>query len=100
MAVPSITVHCPDCGSELIVDSSTGDVIEHRRPASRPRAVDLSRSQDLLRREQQQREQRLQTAIDAEKRRDQLLAEKFDRGLQRARENPGQPRPLRDIDLD
>lgn len=94
----ALTVRCPDCGSHMQIDAETGMVLEHH-PA-RARTVDLDRSQELLRRQQEQRDQRFQQSVHAEKNRDALLAKKFDQSLRRVRDNPDEPRPLRDVDLD
>ena len=89
---------CPDCGSQLKVDASTGLVLHHQ--PTRRRDVDLDRAQDQLRQQQEQRDRRFQESAEAEKRRGDLLARKFDQSLRRVKDNPDEPRPLRDFDLD
>ena len=95
-----IPVRCPGCNAELVVDAATGAVIEHHPPPAPARTVDLDRTQELLQRQQQERDRRFQASVQAEKQRDDLLTKKFDQGLRRARENPNAPRPIRDMDLD
>lgn len=94
----TLSIRCPDCGARLEVDRETGMVLSHQRQPGR--SVDLERSQDLLRQQDQERERRFQQSVAAEKKRDELLAKKFDQSLRRVRDNPDEPRPLRDVDLD
>ncbi|HXE32147.1 MAG TPA: hypothetical protein VN515_10150 [Terriglobales bacterium] len=93
-------VRCPDCGTELRVDAETGMVVGHKAPAVRHRGVDLDRSQDVLRRQEEERNQRFAQSVEAEKKRDELLSKKFDQSMRRVRDNPNEPRPIRDVDLD
>ena len=95
-----IEVRCPDCGSRMTVDIETGAVLAHEAPPARKRTVDLDRSQELLRRQQQERDRLFQASVEAEKQRDDVLAKKFDQSLRRVKDNPNTPRPLRDVDLD
>lgn len=94
-----LEIHCPDCGSQLRVDAETGLVLHHKAPAP-GRGVDLNRAQEQLRREQQERDRRFEASVEAEKKREDLLAKKFDQSLRRVQDNPDEPRPLRDFDLD
>ena len=95
-----ITVHCPDCGSELTIDADSGQVLDHRPAPARARSVDLERSQELLQRQERERDQRFRASVEAEKQRESVLAKKFEHSMKRVRDNPGDPRPLRDLDLD
>ena len=91
---------CPDCGSRLTVDIETGAVLAHEAVQAPRRTVDLNRTQDLLRRQQEERDRRFQASVQAEKQRDDVLAKKFDQQLRKVKDNPNMPRPLRDVDLD
>ncbi|HUX65993.1 MAG TPA: hypothetical protein VMV31_00735 [Terriglobales bacterium] len=93
-----LEVRCPDCGSQLRIDAETGLVLHHQ--PTRPRDVNLDRAHEQLRRQQEQRDRRFQESVEAEKRRDDLLARKFDQSLRRVQDNPDEPPPLRDFDLD
>lgn len=94
-----IEVKCPDCGSLLRIDPDTGFVLHHKGAPPR-HGVNLDRAQDQLRREEKARDRRFADSVEAEKKRDELLAKKFDQSLRRVKENPDEPRPLRDVDLD
>jgi hypothetical protein len=95
-----LTVRCPDCQAELVVDAATGTVLSHRKPKT-PLAggqtfetlfaeLDASkaRAEDLFEREK---------AAMADK--DRILEEKFREAMKRAEEDPDTP-PKRPFDLD
>jgi Zn-finger nucleic acid-binding protein len=95
-----LRIRCPDCGSELTVDEKTGAVIDHHRPQRSRADVDIGRANELLRREESERENKFRDSISAEKNRSEILRRKFEEGLKRAEKQPGEPPPTRDIDLD
>jgi hypothetical protein len=95
-----LTVACPDCGTEIVVDGATGAVLSHRA-AKAPLAGgkdfdallkglddDKARAEELFEREK---------AAFAD--RDRLLEEKFKEAMKRAEEEPDLP-PKRPFDLD
>ncbi|MBV8199660.1 MAG: hypothetical protein JOZ15_03455 [Acidobacteria bacterium] len=96
-----LSVTCPDCSSDLVVDAATGEVLSHRRPKQPPAGgkdlnallqgldQDKARAEDIFKRE-----------VAAMKDRDRLLEEKFREAVKRAEENPDQGRPPRPFDLD
>ena len=96
-----LTVRCPDCSSELVVDVATGQVLSHRK-AKQPLAggkdfdsllkgldEDKSRAEDIFTRE-----------VAALKDRDRILEEKFREAMRRAEEDPDEGPPPRPFDLD
>lgn len=96
-----LTVRCPDCSSELVVDVATGQVLSHRK-AKQPLAggkdfdsllkgldEDKSRAEDIFTRE-----------VAALKDRDRILEEKFREAMRRAEEDPDKGPPPRPFDLD
>lgn len=96
-----LTVRCPDCGSDLVIDASTGAVLSHRKP-KQPLAGgkdfdallkglddDKNRAEDVFQRE-----------VAAHKDRDRILEEKFREALRRAEEDPSEGPPPRPFDLD
>lgn len=102
-----VSVRCPDCGARLLVEAGSGRVVEHERaerggrgrPERAPR-VDLANAGDQLRAEESRRNRLFEESAAAERRRDEILDQKFDQALRRAREDPDSPPPPRDIDLD
>lgn len=96
-----LTVRCPECNSDLVVDAATGEILSHRRPKQAPAAgkdfdallkgldEDKARAADLFDRE-----------LAGMKDRDRLLEEKFREALRRAEEEPDEGPPRRPFDLD
>lgn len=100
-ATRKLTIRCPECESDLVIDAATGEILSHRRPkqqiaggkdfASLLRDLDegKAKAEDLFQRE-----------VAAVKDRDRLLEEKFQEALRRAEEEPDTGRPARPFDLD
>jgi hypothetical protein len=96
-----LTIACPDCGSELVVDSATGEILSHRKAKQPPAGgktfdallegldQDKARAENIFQRE-----------VAAMKDRDRLLEEKFREALRRAEEDPDEGPPRRPFDLD
>jgi hypothetical protein len=96
-----LTIRCPDCGSDLVVDSATGEILSHRK-AKQPPAGGKS-FDDLLQglgQEKARAEDIFQREVAAIKDRDRLLEEKFKEAMRRAEEDPNQGPPPRPFDLD
>jgi hypothetical protein len=96
-----LTVKCPECDSELVVDAATGAILSHKK-AKQPIAggkdfdallkgldEDKARAEDVFARE-----------VAAMKDRDRLLEEKFREAMRRAEEEPDEGPPRRPFDLD
>jgi hypothetical protein len=96
-----LTVRCPDCNSDLVIDATTGAVLSHRK-AKQPIAggkdfdsllkgldEDKNRAEDVFQRE-----------VAAMKDRDRILEEKFREAMRRAEEDPDEGPPRRPFDLD
>ena len=91
-----LTVRCPDCGSELVLDAATGEVLSHRRAKQPPAGgKDLESLLQGLDDEKSRAEDIFQREVAAMKDRDRLLEEKFKEALRRAEEDPDQGRPPR-----
>lgn len=96
-----LRVTCPDCGSDLVLDAATGEILSHR-PAKRPPAggkdfdsllagldEEKARAEDIFEREKA-----------ALKDHERLLEEKFQEALRRAEDTPDEEVPRRPFDLD
>jgi len=96
-----LTVSCPDCGSDLVVDASTGEVLSHRAPKQ---PIAGGRDFDSLLAGLDTDKQRAEALFDrahaAEKDRDRLLEEKFREAMKRAEEEPDDEPPRRPFDFD
>ena len=96
-----LTVKCPDCDSDLVVDASTGAVLSHRK-AKQPTAggKDFDSLLKGLDEEKSRAEDIFQREVAAMKDRDRLLEEKFREAMRRAEEEPDEGPPRRPFDLD
>ena len=96
-----LTVRCPECGVEMVVDAATGTILAHKKPKE-PLAgghdfdkllagldAGKARAEELFEREK---------AAFGD--RERLLGEKFDEALKRAHEDPDSGPPKRPFDLD
>jgi hypothetical protein len=96
-----LTVRCPDCSSDLVIDVETGQVLSHRRP-KQPIAggKDFEALLKGLDEDKARAEDVFQKEVAAMKDRDRLLEEKFREALRRAEEDPDEGPPRRPFDLD
>ena len=96
-----LTVRCPECNSELVVDAATGEVLSHRK-AKQPIAggKDFDSLLKGLDEDKARAEDVFQKEVAAMKDRDRLLEEKFREALRRAEEDPDEGPPRRPFDLD
>jgi hypothetical protein len=96
-----LTLRCPDCGSDLVVDAATGEVLSHRK-AKQPIAGgrDLDSLFAELDRDKANAENVFEREVAALKDRDRLLDEKFREAVKRAEEDPDEGPPRRPFDLD
>ncbi len=96
-----LTLRCPDCASELVVDAATGEILSHRK-AKQPLAggKDFDALLKGLEDDKHKAEDIFQREVAALKDRDRLLEEKFREAMKRAEEDPDQGPPQRPFDLD
>lgn len=96
-----LNIRCPDCGTDLVIDQATGEVLFHEA-AKKPLAggknfedlfadIDASkaRADEVFDRE-----------VEAYKDRDRLLEEKFEEAMKKAKESPDDELPPRPWELD
>lgn len=96
-----LTVRCPDCSSDLVVDAETGEVLSHRLPKQPPAGgKDFDALLKGLDEDKARAENLFQREVDAMKDRDRLLEEKFREALRRAEEDPDEGPPRRPFDFD
>lgn len=96
-----ITVKCPECGSDLVVDAATGEVLSYRKlkkPVAGGRDFDSLFAG--LESEKARAEDAFERARAAERDKDRLLDEKFREAVKRAEEDPDDGPPPRPFDLD
>ena len=96
-----LTVRCPDCNSDLVIDATTGQVLSHRRAKQPPAGgKDFDALLKGLDEDKERAEDIFQREVAAMKDRDRLLEEKFREAMRRAEEEPDEGPPLRPFDLD
>lgn len=95
-----LTVTCPECHAEIVVDAATGRVLLHKK-AKEPLAGghDFDRLLAGLDEQKHRAEQLFEQEVAAMKDRDRLLEAKFEEALRRAEQDPDGP-PPRPLDLD
>ncbi|MDE3166558.1 MAG: hypothetical protein KGN36_12195 [Acidobacteriota bacterium] len=99
MGIMLFEVECPCCQAMLKIDPETRSVIAHTVP-EKPKAIeDLAAEVAKLKGEGARREQLFQKSFEAEKSHGKVLEKKFDELFKRAKENPDEKPPTRDIDL-
>jgi hypothetical protein len=92
-------VACPDCGTMLKVDASTGLVVSHT-PAPRKRMFeDLETAAEAMREQNERKESIFRQSVEAEKNKEDLFEKKFAEALRKAKDAPD-GKPLREFDLD
>jgi hypothetical protein len=100
MANALFEVECPCCQAILKIDPETRAVIAHTVP-EKPRVVeDLAAAVQKLKGEAGRRDEIFRKQFEAEKSHGKVLEKKFDELFRRAKEDPDQRPPQRDIDLD
>lgn len=96
-----LTVKCPDCSSEMVVDAATGAILSHKK-AKQPIAggKDFDSLLKGLDEDKARAENVFEREVAAMKDRDRLLEEKFREAMRRAEEEPDEGPPRRPFDLD
>ncbi len=93
-------VTCPDCGAILRVDPETKAILSHT-PTPRKRTFeDFESAAKAMREQDVRKEDIFRQSMEAEKNKAQLFDKRFEEALRKAKETPGDGRPLREFDLD
>jgi hypothetical protein len=96
-----LTVRCPECSSDLVIDAATGEVLSHRPPKRPPAGgKDFDALMRGLDEDREKAEDVFAREVAAFKDRDRLLEEKFREAMKRAEEEPDTGPPVRPFDLD
>ncbi len=96
-----LTLRCPGCQANLVVDAATGEVLAHRERKTPPAGgKDLNALLDDLDKSKAEAERLFDREMAAMKDHDRLLEEKFKEALKRAKESPEDEPPPRPFDLD
>lgn len=100
MAKGMFEVECPCCQAILKIDPETQAIIAHTVPVKPVPIQDLAAEVAKLKGAGARREELFQKNFEAEKSHGKVLEKKFDELFKRAKEDPDQRPPQRDIDLD
>lgn len=96
-----LTATCPDCGSDLVIDAATGEILSHKSVKKPPAG---GKDFDALLAGLDEQKARAEDVFEREKAamkdRDRLMEEKFKEALRRAEEDPDEGPPPRPFDLD
>lgn len=93
-----LTVQCPCCRAELVVDVNLKRVVSHKEARTGP-VRELDNAQRLLAEEAAARERAFELSFQAEQRRGDDLDRRFREALEQAKKEPIS-RPERAFDLD
>ena len=85
---PPIEVICPCCQSRLTVDTQLAVVLAHVAPPKAAPDVDISDSARILADQAQRREDKFRDSWEAEHKKEDVLARKFEEALKKAKEQP------------
>jgi hypothetical protein len=89
-----VTVKCPCCQAELVIDPATSAVIRHTEYVKPPSIADFETAV------QRMKGDAFKKSVAEHKVHQDVLSKKFDEMLRVAKENPDAPPPKRDIDFD
>ncbi len=81
------------------MDPQLAVVLSHEAPPRVAPDVDLNDPFAVLQKQAAQREEKFQQSWEAEKKKDDVLARKFEENLKKAKDAPVE-KPIRDFDLD
>ncbi len=94
-----IEIACPCCHSKLVIDPQLAAVLSHTPPAKTAPDVDISDAARILAEQARRREDKFRESWEAENKKEDLLARKFEEALKKAHGEPTE-KPLRDFDLE
>ena len=98
--IEKYTVCCHDCGSDLVIDAATGQVLSHRTAKKAAPTKDFDTLLAGIDDAKSRADTLFQQELEALDDRDRLMEEKFREALSRAEtEDDGKP-PVRPWDLD
>ncbi len=98
-AVPPIELTCPCCRAKLTIDPQLAVVLSHEPPPKAAPDVDLTDTARLLCEQAERREAKFRESWEAEQKKEDVLARKFEEALKKAKDQPVE-KPLRDFDLE
>ncbi len=95
-----IEVVCPTCQTVMTVDAGNGNVLLHKQEKPRGPVADIQEAVQAIKGDSVRRKDMFQKSFEAEKNKSERLKKTFDEAVRRAKENPDELPPQREIDLD
>lgn len=96
-----LNIRCPDCGSDITVDLTSGQVVFHTAKHQTSAAgKDFDRLLAGLDESKARADEVFQREMAALEDQDRLMEEKFREAMRRSKEEPEQDPPIRPWDLD
>ncbi len=96
-----LTILCPDCQTEIVIDRASGTVLHHRKAKTLPaEGKDFDALFADLEHSKEKADALFEQEVSALKDKDRLMEEKFAEALRRAEEDPEDGPPVRPWDLD
>jgi len=92
-----VSLECPCCGTKLVVDASTGDILSEERPKTKP-TKSFEEALSDVESGSERREQLFTKAFDQTKRLEDLLDKKFREAKEKAKKDKGKPHTPFDFD--
>jgi uncharacterized protein YbaR (Trm112 family) len=101
--MPTLKILCPDCKTELTVDTETGQVLLHEKPRPTGPAASFEERLQALDQQKQKAEELFSKEVQSLKNKERLMEERFQEALKKAKEKAekgeDRERPVKDIDL-
>ncbi len=85
-----VNVLCPCCGTKMIVDVPSGEVLSEERPKVDP-TKSFEQAMNTVRSGSQRREEAFSKAFDRTRNLDDLLEKKFEEARKKAKDDPTKP---------
>lgn len=97
MTKKNIEIECPDCGTAIVIERETGEILWHK-PRETAQKHNLEAMVSDLRGQKDEMEKKFDKNLEAQKDRKRILEEKFKEALQRADKSD---KPMKNpLDLD
>ncbi len=90
-------VRCPCCGTRLVLDAATGEILSEERPKADSEAS-FEQAMSEVQAGSKRREEAFAKAFEKTKRLEDLLEKKFAQAKKKAAEDKGPPRTPFDLD--
>lgn len=99
----TLKIRCPECQSELVVDTETGQILLHEKPKSAGPVTSFEERLQAIGQQKQKAEELFSKEVQSLRDKERLMEERFQEALKKAKEKAekgeDQGKPVKDIDL-